>query len=148
MKSSTVARVVQQLYSPFAKSSGKGQTETPVNRNNLRLPLTVTVALCDGNPLHPLGNERQCKTRCQETRFSLVGLSGEAGQLFTFVWYKPKRQQPLENISSPALNGHEMPLLVFAGNFRQGPGKQSLLSMPLPLCSTQLQTCVVPCMQS
>lgn len=50
----------------------------PPTRNNLRLPLTVTGALYQSNPLHPLGNERQCRTRCQETRFCLVGLSEEA----------------------------------------------------------------------
>lgn len=92
----------------FAKSSGKGWRETPINRSNLRLLLAITVALCMRNPLHPLGNERQRGTRCQETRLSLVRLSVEAGQLFTLVWGKPE---------ATAINGHEIALsdMVFAG---------------------------------
>lgn len=92
----------------FAKSSGKGCRETPTARSSLRLLLTITVALCVRNPLHPPGNERQCRTRCQETRLSLVRLSVEAGQLFTFVWSKPE---------ATAIDGHEISLsyMVFAG---------------------------------
>lgn len=65
----------------FCQELWKGLNRNSYNRNCPRLPLTFMVALYDRNPLYPLGNERQCRTRCQETRCSLVGLSGEAGQL-------------------------------------------------------------------